>query len=108
MADPISGAIIASALIGAGSTVYQSEEMKRQARIARDQQDEAIRAQEAELQKRQQEEQKMQVRDVSRAEKRSKSLLAGGRQSTLLTSPLGVVSKSEDQQQVASKTLLGM
>lgn len=107
MADPISGAIIASALIGAGSTVYQSEEMKRQARIARDRQDEAIRAQEAELQKRQQEEQKMQVRDVSRAEKRSKSFLAGGRQSTLLTSPLGVVSQDQQKQEMATKTLLG-
>lgn len=107
MADPVSGAIIASAIIGAGSTVYQSEEMKRQARIARDRQDEAIRAQEAELKGRQEEEQKSQTRDVSRAEKKSKSLLAGGRQSTLLTSPLGVVQKDE-QQQMATKSLLGM
>jgi hypothetical protein len=98
----------AAAALGAGATVYATEEQKRMQRIARDQQQNAIDEQKAEMQKRQQEEEKMQVRDVSKAEKRTKSLLAGGRQSTLLTSPLGVVSKSEDQQQVASKNLLGM
>lgn len=100
-------AIIAAAALGAGAQVYTAETMKRQARIAQDKQDEAIRAQEAELQRRQQEEEKMQMRDIARAEKKSKSLLAGGRQSTLLTSPLGVVQKDE-QQQMATKSLLGM
>jgi len=99
-------AIIAAAALGAGATIYQTEEMKRQQRIAQDRQDEAIRAQEEELKKREQEELNLQTRGKALAGKKSKSLLSGGRQSTLLTSPLGVVQKDE-QQQVATKSLLG-
>lgn len=99
--------LIAAAALGAGATVYQAEEMKRMSRLQRDAEQAALDEQKAAMQKRQEEEQKMQVRDASRAEKKSKSLLAGGRQSTLLTSPLGVVSTDQQKQDVATKTLLG-
>lgn len=107
MAFSTAAAILAAAAIGAGATVYQSEEMKRNARLQRDAEQAAIDEQKAAMLKRQQEEEKMQARDIARAEKRSKSLLAGGRQSTLLTSPLGVVSQDQQKQEMATKTLLG-
>jgi hypothetical protein len=103
MADPVSWAVIGSAVLGAGTSVYATEEQKRQARIASGRQEDAIKAQKKELYAREEEENKIATRDAAKARQKAMGGAAGGRQSTILTSPLGVV---EDEKKYG-KTLLG-
>lgn len=94
---------VGTALLSAGTTVYATEEQKRQARLSRDQQKGALESQKRELMAREEEEGKMQKRDEEIAKKKARAAASGGRQDTILTSPLGVVGSASNSE----KTLLG-
>lgn len=90
-------AAIGAAVIIAGTTVYTSEEQKRQARLNRDQQTNEITRQKKELATRQNTEMSTAKRDQEKARKQALAASAGGRQGTILTSPIGIVEDSNNK-----------
>lgn len=92
-------ALIATALLSTAHSIEQGNEAKRgaeqKARGMREQQEQAER--ESKLQ--QERDLLTQERDQKRASQQSAAMAAGGRSSTILTSPLGIPS--------GGKTLLG-
>lgn len=96
-------AAIIPALIAAGTTMYTSSEQSRQARLGRNEQRNILDAQKKELADRETQELEMTKRDEEKAKRQAKAASAGGRQSTILTSPLGVVEGAP----TAQKTVLG-
>jgi len=98
VAAPVIGALIA-----AGTTVYSTEQQARQARLSRDRQEGALAEQKKAMQAREQEEGNIAKREEDKAKKQARAASSGGRQDTILTSPLGVVSSAPTQ----AKSILG-
>jgi len=96
--------VIAAMVVGGATTLYASSEQSRQARMARDQQKDMVKDQKKELAKREQEEKATAIRNSQRASKQAKAAMSGGKQSTILTSPLGIIGSSEER---AKKSILG-
>lgn len=99
-AAPVIGAIIA-----AGTTMYSTDQQARQARLSRDQQKNAIEEQKKSLLARQEEEIKASKVQEDQAKKQARAAASGGRQDTILTSPLGVVGGQAASTQ--GKSILG-
>jgi type IV secretory pathway VirJ component len=96
-------ATIAAAALAAGTTVYSTEQQARQARLSRDQQKGAIAEQKRTILAREEEEKNISKVESDKAKKQARAASAGGRQDTILTSPLGVVGSAPTQ----SKSILG-
>lgn len=99
----IAGATMVGALISSASAVYSSEQQGRQARLARDQQRNEIARQRKDLTDRRTLEETNSKRDADKAKQDAKASAAGGKQSTILTSPLGII----EEPNAKPKSVLG-
>lgn len=99
----MAAAPVIAAAIAAGTAVYSSEEQSRQARLQRDSQKNILDTNKKELVEREQKEGILSKRDEEKAKRDARRAASGGRQSTILTSPLGVVENAPQ----ANKQILG-
>lgn len=99
----VGAAVGIGALISTAATVYSSEQQSRQARLARDQQKNEIDRQRKELVDRRTVEETNASRDAAKAKKDAAYNASGGKQSTILTSPLGVI----EEPNTKAKSVLG-
>lgn len=101
---------LAGLALAAGGTTHQvseSNNARRTAKMTGDTQKQKLAAQEAEVAKREEVAEQTEIRDEERARLRASSAALGGRQSTILTSPLGTGSGAIADT-AGTKTALGV
>jgi hypothetical protein len=106
MGDPISTAIIISAIVGAGTQAVGARQAEREAEKAGKRQAAETQRLTAEIAQRGAAEEEQATAEAARAtaRQRQRALAAGGRRGTLLTGPLGITEGFE----TGPKTLLGL
>lgn len=96
-------AALAGTMISTGTSVAMANQQARRQKKMAEAQEEARRRQEGQLAEKEEQSKALQERDKARVQSKGKALMGQGKQSTLLTGPIGIPD-SEDQ----GKTLLGV